>query len=220
MDCRFELDRSLVCAKNSETMEIVSMRVYYDFASTLCYVANCVLSNIEEEIAELGVELEWRPIDLTMAAPWDRGDSFREEIRNSVRETGRSLGVFAEMPDPWLDSRPASVVALHTPSPSAEARWRKEVFGSIFEHKTPQLTPTLLQLAKELVGVDPLADEEHGFESVEDSTREAFALGVTGVPTILLDNWLFGGVYDGESMLSVLRQLSEEYRESGTSAVN
>ena len=86
--------------------------------------------------------------------------------------------------------------------------------------KKRQLTPTLLQLAKELVGVDPLADEEHGFESVEESTREAFALGVTGVPTILLDNWLFGGVYDGESMLSVLRQLSEEYRESGTSAVN
>ena len=40
------------------------------------------------------------------------------------------------------------------------------------------------------------------------------------MPAILLDNWLFGGVYDGESMLAILQQLSEQYREVGTSMVN
>ena len=93
-------------------METVTIRVYYDFASTLCYVAHRVMCRIEREIGELGVELEWRPIDLTMAAPWDRGDSFRPDIRAAVRNTGLSLGIDVEMPDPWLDSRPASQVAL------------------------------------------------------------------------------------------------------------
>jgi predicted DsbA family dithiol-disulfide isomerase len=200
--------------------EIVSMRVYYDFASTLCYVAHRVLSGIADEVEDLGVELEWRPIDLTMAAPWSRGDSFNEEVRSAVRETGMALGLDVEMPDPWLDSRPASLIALRAPSAGAESRWRHEVFDSIFERKTTELTPEMLGLAQRLVGDDALPDEDKGFVYVEESTREALALGVTGVPTILLDNWLFGGVYDPESMLSILRQLSEKYRELGTSIVN
>ena len=207
-------------SKNDDTMEIVRIRVYYDFASTLCYVAHRVLLGVEPQITDLGVELEWRPIDLTMAAPWNRGDSFREEVRTAVRNTGMALGVEVEMPDPWLDSRPASHVALCAPSTSAEGRWRREVFDSIFERKTPELTPELVELAKELVGPDALPDEEQGFERVEESTREAIALGLTGVPMLLLDNWLLGGIYDGESMVSILRQLSEQYRELGKSAVN
>jgi predicted DsbA family dithiol-disulfide isomerase len=201
-------------------MDIVRVRVYFDFASTLCYVAHCVLTSVEQEIADLGVELEWRPIDLTMAAPWNRGDSFRDEVRTAVRNTGIALGIDAEMPDPWLDSRPASDVALQAPSASAEARWRREVFDSIFKRKTPQLTPELIALARDLMGVDPVPDEEQGFPRVEESTSEAIALGVTGVPTFLLDNWVFGGVYDGESMVSILDQLVKQYRELGTSAVN
>ncbi len=201
-------------------MEIVTIRVYYDFASTLCYVAHRVISEIEPQIADLGVELEWRPIDLTTAAPWDRGDSFADQVRTAVHNTGVALGVDVEMPDPWLDSRPAAHVALSAPSASAEARWRREVFDSIFERKTPELTPELVELAKELVGLDSVPDEEQGFPRVEESTREAIALGMTGVPMLLLDNWLVGGVYDGESMVAILRQMSEQYREMGASAVN
>jgi predicted DsbA family dithiol-disulfide isomerase len=207
--------------QNRGVSDIVRMRVYYDFASTLCYVAHCVLSSVEEEIDDLGVELEWRPIDLTMAAPWSRGDSFTPEVRTAVRNTGIALGVAdAEMPDPWLDSRPASHVALHTTTASAEARWRRAVFDTIFKRRTPHLTPELRALARELTGLESLPDESQGFPQVEASTLEALALGVTGVPTILLDTWMFGGVYDGESMVSILRQLSEQYRGLGTSAVN
>ena len=65
-----------------------------------------------------------------------------------------------------------------------------------------------------------MPDQAQGFERVEECTREAIALGVTGVPSFLLDNWLFGGVYDDELMVSILRQLSTQYRESGSEAVN
>jgi predicted DsbA family dithiol-disulfide isomerase len=206
--------------QNEGVMEIVRIRVYYDFASTLCYLAHRVLSGVESEIAALAVELEWQPIDMTMAAPWNRGDSFRPEIRAAVHNTALVLGLPVEMPDPWLDSRPASDIALRAPSAAAEARWRREVFDSIFERKRPELTPELVELAKELVDLDAVPDEKQGFPRVEQSTREAIALGVTGVPTLLLDHWMLGGIYDGESMVSILRQLSEQYREHGSSAVN
>jgi predicted DsbA family dithiol-disulfide isomerase len=206
--------------ENGGAMETVTIRVYYDFASTLCYVVHRVLSRIDEEIAALGVVLEWRPIDLTMAAPWDRGDSFRPDIRSAVRNTGLALGIDVEMPDPWLDSRPASMIALSTRSADDEARWRDAVFTTFFEKKTPRLTPELMRLARELTGIEAAPEESDGFERVEESTREAVALGVTGVPSFLLDNWLFGGVYEDDVMVSILRQLSEQYRQSGAAAVN
>lgn len=200
-------------------MDNVTVRVYYDFASTLCYVAHRVLDRVEDDIAALGVTLEWRPIDLTMASPWDRGDSFRPDIRAAVRNTGLTLGIDVEMPDPWLDSRPASHVALLTRTAQDEAQWRHAVFDTFFEKRTFELTPELLRLASNL-GIDAIPNAAQGFARVEESTREALAFGLTGVPTFLLDNWMFGGVYDDDLMVSILRQLSNQYRESGATAVN
>jgi predicted DsbA family dithiol-disulfide isomerase len=202
----------------------VRFRVYYDFASTLCYVAHRVLSGVAAEIAECDVELEWRPIDLTMAAPWDRGDSFTPEVRETVHNTGLALGIDVQMPDPWLDSRPASQIALSMPSLLAESRWREQVFTTFFEQGTPFLTTELVHLCRELTGEEPppesASDDLSAYPALEESTREAFALGITGVPTILLDNWAFGGVYDGDTMVSALRQLAERYRDLGASIVN
>jgi predicted DsbA family dithiol-disulfide isomerase len=202
-----------------QAMDNVTVRVYYDFASTLCYVAHRVLDRVEDDVAALGVTLEWRPIDLTMAAPWDRGDSFRPDVRAAVRNTGLTLGIDVEMPDPWLDSRPASHVALHIESAQDEARWRHAVFDTFFEKRTFELTPDLLRLARDL-GIGVIPNAVQGFGRVEESTREAIAFGLTGVPTFLLDNWMFGGVYDDELMVSILRQLATQYRESGATAVN
>ncbi len=206
---------------SNEHHDLITIRLYYDFASTLCYVAHCVLSEVETQIAELGVELEWRPLDLTAIVPWNRGDSFAPEVRTTVRNTALTLGIDAEMPDPWLDSRPASQIALSTPSRQTEARWRRAVFESIFEKERVELTPELIELARELTGAEsPLREGADRFDLVEESTRDAILLGVNGVPTLLLDDVLFGGIYDGESMVSVLRQLSEQHREQGQQTVN
>lgn len=206
-------------------MEAVKVRLYYDFASTLCYVTHRVLTSVADRIErEAGVDLEWRPIDLTMAAPWSRGDSFVEEVRATVHATARSLGVDVEMPDPWLDSRPAAEIALRLDGRAAEARWRAAVFDTFFGQR-PELTPELEELAAELLGGEArpgagVVAGEEGFPLVEQSSREAFALGVTGVPTLLLDHWLFGGIHDGESMVEVLSEMARRYREQGAAAVN
>ena len=206
-------------------MEPVVIRLYYDFASTLCYVAHRVMSEIEDEIRAVGVVLEWCPMDLTMAAPWNRGDSFADDVRDAVRETGIALGVEAIMPDPWLDSRPLSQVAMLQPSLEAEAQWRSSVFASIHESKNPTLSPELMSLAHRLVGHDPLEgldpyDLEESYPMVEETTREALMLGVTGVPAFLLDNWMVSGIYDGESMVKILAELAQRYREQGSDVVN
>ena len=109
----------------------LTIPVYYDFASTLCYVAHKVLCEAEQQIADLGVALEWRPIDLTMTVPWERGDSFNPEVRSSVRETGLALGLDVEMPEldgisacrfiarDWDLSLPAAEAAARARAPAA-----------------------------------------------------------------------------------------------------
>ena len=207
-------------------MDHVKIRVYYDFASTLCYVAHKVITRVMPQIQAEGIELEWRPIDLTTSAPWDRGDSFDEQVRSSIRATASTLGVEIEMPDPWLDSRAASEIALSTESLAAEARWRTAVFETFFEAQTPQLTPELRELAREVAPAETLPAPAvfgggvEAYGRVELSTEEALALGLTGVPMFLLDNWVFGGVYDDESMVSALAQLADKFREQSLGIVN
>ena len=94
------------------------------------------------------------------------------------------------------------------------------MFDTFFDRKTPRLTPDLERLARKLTGLEAIPDEAQGYDRVEECTREAIALGVTGVPSFLLDNWLLRRVYDDELMVSILRQLSTQYRESGSEAVN
>ena len=202
----------------------VIIRVYYDFASTLCYVAHRVLSEVESQLADAGIELEWRPLDLTMIVPWNRGDSFADEVRDNVHDSALSLGIDVEMPDPWLDSRPASTVALmaasqDTKNHQIEAQWRSAVFESIFEQRRFDFTPKLSQLASELLGAT-VSDDGEDFEQIEQSTSEAVLLGVNGVPAFVLDDLLFGGIYDGEAMVKGLSELVKLYQEAGSSTVN
>ena len=200
-------------------MDNVIIRIYYDFASTLCYLSHRVLSELDEEIAALGIELEWKPIDLTMIVPWDRGDSFTPEIRQAVHGTGVSLGIEVEMPDPWLDSRPASQIALAMPCARSEARWRSSVFYAFFEERARELSDRQMELAAKLLDGAEHGAENHDFNRVLATTEEAIALGIEGVPTLLADTWLAGGVYDSETMLKLLSELGDRCRE-GDSMVN
>lgn len=199
-------------------METVVIRVYYDFASTLCYVAHRVMSGIVPQVHDLGVELQWRAIDLTDIVPWNRGDSFADEIREAVHNTGLSMGVEVEMPDAWVDSRPASEIALMTESEDDEARWREEVFRCFFEQRERELPPELVSMGRELVANGDGKQEDHG--QVAASTKEAIALGVQGVPTFLLDVWPVGGIHDADTMLALLARFAKRYREHGHTAVN
>ena len=73
----------------------VVIRVYYDFASTLSYVSHRVLGSIDEQLVGIGVQLEWRPIDLTRITGWERGAPLDEEQPHGSGREGL-LGVLRE----------------------------------------------------------------------------------------------------------------------------
>ena len=106
--------------------------VHYDFASSLCYVAHRVVARMGDFLGEIGLELEWTPVDLTHLTGWRRGAPIDPDRAEDVRQIARSLEVPIRMPGHWLDSRAAGAVALHVAEqPRLEATWRERVFTAI-----------------------------------------------------------------------------------------
>ena len=47
-------------------MERLRVRVYYDFASTLCYVGYRVMQRMRSDLDALAIVLDWTPLDLDL----------------------------------------------------------------------------------------------------------------------------------------------------------
>ena len=101
----------------------VSVRVYYDFASSLSYVAHRVMERMQGDLDELALDLEWIPLDLTRITGWPRGAS----IEGHRRELGRvsSSQVLATLPS-GLD-------ALEAAWEDGDVTWRKALVRVVLE---------------------------------------------------------------------------------------
>ncbi len=114
--------------------------VYYDFASSLSYVAQRVLARIERQLAAERIELRWKAIDLTRIGRFRRGRLLDPGRRKSLIEVAAALGVELDPPARWPDSRLAGEVAVTLDlavdrglDPSVEREWRRGVFAAFHE---------------------------------------------------------------------------------------
>ncbi len=192
--------------------DLLQVPVYYDFASTLCYVAHRVMGRMRERLEEVGVELFWTPLDLTVITSWRRGDRLRSEQRDNVLRVSRELDVPLTPPDYWIDSRAAMAIALELGSEERE-RWRSRAWQWSYEEGRSLEDPeSLADLAAACDLDGPLLRPERGLQILQEETERAIATGVHGVPTFLLDIWPIGGIQDEETMLSLLGRWAAKKR--------
>jgi predicted DsbA family dithiol-disulfide isomerase len=190
----------------------IRVRVDYDFASSLCYVAHRCMQRLAGEIDRLGIELVWSPLDLTRITGWRRGAEVDEDRRRNVQRVSAELDVPLRMPRVWLDSRPAHAVALAL-DPVREPTWREAVFSMVFEAGRWPCRENVEALAKELgLSLDASALARAGDE-LEARTRRAHAQEVSGVPNFMLGEWPFGGIQSDDTMLSILGRFAARRRE-------
>jgi predicted DsbA family dithiol-disulfide isomerase len=183
---------------------LLQVRVYYDFASTLAYVAHRVMERMAPDLDELGLALDWQPLDLTLITGWPRGVVVEGPRRANALRVATEMGVPVRMPGVWLDSRAAHAVALSLGSTSKAAAWRERVWSAIHEEgRDPEDTGELARLAADLDVTlpDPLDDP-----TLAEETRRAVAAGVTGVPAFLLDAFVVPGIQTEETMRLLLRR--------------
>lgn len=183
----------------------VEIPIYYDFASTICCVADRVLRRWQPQLSALGVSLRWRPFDLARVTGWPRGAEVDDERRANALRVAEEFGVGLTMPRCWLDSRAAHAISLSLGDPAKEEAWRERVWTAAFdESRDIGETAEIERLAADLdlvldVGPADLA-------GVDRATREAYEAGITGVPTLDLGGWFLPGLQDEKTTLLVLER--------------
>ena len=195
-------------------MTRLSIPVYYDFASTISYVAHRVMEGLAAEVDALGLDLEWRPIDMVVIAGWPRGVVVDGPRRENALRVARELGVAARMPTYWIDSRPAACVARALAGTPREVAWRERVWSAVFEEgRDIGAEGELDRLAADLtLDVDGLV-EEAALARLTTDTRAARAEEVTGVPTFHLD-FPLGGIQEPATMLNLFTRWAANKRRS------
>lgn len=189
--------------------------VYYDFASTICYVAHRVLGRLAARIDDLGVDLEWRPVDLTGLTGWRRGARVSGPGRENALRVASELGVPVRMPGFWLDSRPAHAIGLGLAEDRVkEEVWRERVWSAVFEENRDVGADGTIEILAREVGVAPeVAAPPAALETATGRAREA---GIEAVPAFLIDTWPMGGIQDDQSMTAFFeRYVRKRRREKG-----
>ncbi len=111
----------------------LSVRVYFDFASTLSYVTHRAMQRIAPELEELGIELDWAPLDLVVITGWRRGAPIDGPRRENALRVAAEIGVPVRVPACWPDSRRSNAVAWALGATARGATWRECVFSALHE---------------------------------------------------------------------------------------
>jgi predicted DsbA family dithiol-disulfide isomerase len=194
-------------------MDVLTIPVYYDFASTICYVAHRVMVRMAGDLAALAIALDWRPLDLVQVTGWSRGVEVEGPRRANALRVARDLAVDVRMPAYWLDSRAAHAVALALHGTDKEPAWRERVWSAVFEEgRDLGGSDALAPLAVDL-GLDAAALAGSGTDDLLDrETAGAREAGVTGVPTFMLGTWPLGGIQEERTMRSLLERYARRAR--------
>ncbi|HEY8122787.1 MAG TPA: DsbA family protein [Myxococcota bacterium] len=190
------------------------VRVHYDFASSLCYVAHCVMQRMSGTLAELEIALVWSPLDLArLVGPYRPGAEISETRRENARRVARELDVALNVPRIWPDSSGLNAAAFAAERLGRGATWRERIFSALFEQGELALgDEDVLELARQLSLPLDARDLARGRRELELKTELAREEQVSGVPTFMLGTWPFGGIQSDDTMRRVLARYAEKLR--------
>jgi predicted DsbA family dithiol-disulfide isomerase len=189
----------------------IRIRVDYDFASSLCYVAHRAMERMAPELEALALVLDWSPVDLSGITGWRRGAVVDPDRRANVMRVAQDLGVPLRMPSRWLDSRPLHAIALVL-APEQRPLWRERVWTAIYEEGMLPDADDAAKLARSVgLEAEPEAIEQ-GLDRLAELTRSAREQDVSGVPNFMLGEWPFGGIQTDDSMRKILTRYATKRR--------
>ena len=209
--------------RTHDAMQSLKLVIYSDYVCPWCYVGQAAVERLK---AERPVEVDWRPFFLHPDTP-PEGLRMSGEARERWRPTHdrlREMAADANMPMVFPDLMSNTRRALEA-TEHARERGKLEEFHRLVEHAyygegRDVNDWSVLRAAAEQVGLDPdemqrLTDEGRYREAVDAGIAEAVALGVTGVPTYILeDRYAIVGAQPYEVFRQVLDRLEQE-RSSG-----
>lgn len=200
-------------------MANVIIPIYYDYASSLCYVAKKVMEQLR---GKLEIELRWKGVQITHRHQgWKNGEMIGDEAKGKIFRVARETGVTLHVPNHWLDSSYALEGAEFAKEQGKFTEYHNAIFSAVFEdgHDIGDLS-TLLSIA-ESVGLSPseleAALRDGIFTSrVKETEEEAHTFQVVGYPTFMLGAFPLIGIQPAETMRLLIQRYIGKAREQVT----
>ena len=188
-------------------MARVRIPIYFDYASTLCYIAWRIVRELE---SELGFEALWKGVPIAVrdhrAKPGRAlGDLERQKVLMVAAETG----ILVAPPPNWIDSTAALQGSELARDAGVFPAYHDAVFRAAFETGDDISRPELLETIAARAGMDP-AKFRTGLESgrmesrLNDHKREAEEFSALGYPTFILGDFPMIGIQPIDSMRLLL----------------
>lgn len=200
-------------------MANVKVPIYYDYASSLSYVAKRVMQQLD---GQLEIDLLWKGVQIARRHKgWKNGEMIGDEVKGKIVRISRDTGVSLRIPAKWLDSSYALEGAEFAKDHNLFPEYHEAVFVAAFEESKDigELT-TLLGIAEQ-VGL-PVAALESALQSgnltkrVDDTEQEAATFGVVGYPTFMLGEFPLIGIQPAETMRLLIQRYVDKAREQIT----
>jgi predicted DsbA family dithiol-disulfide isomerase len=188
-------------------MNRIRVPIYFDYASTLCYIAWRIVSELERE---LHFEALWKGVPISLRDRSARGGRVvspreREKILLVAAETG----VAVAPPRRWTDSGLALQGSELAREADAFRAYHDAVFRAVFEQGRDTGDIEVLTAIAAAAGIDSTrfrAGLEAGrMAAVLDANRrEADQFSAFGYPTFILGDFTLTGIQPKDSMRLVL----------------
>jgi predicted DsbA family dithiol-disulfide isomerase len=214
--------RQLRRVREAAIMQVIDMNrlripIYFDYASTLCYIAWRIVTPLEDE---LGFEALWKGVPIAArdfrAKP---GRVLGERERQKVLFVAAETGIRVAPPARWIDSIPALQGSEIARDAGVFAAYHDAVFRAAFDDTADISDPEVLDAMAERAGLDRLKfraalDSGEMASRLDHHKREADEFSALGYPTFILGDFPMIGIQPVESMRLLLgryiRQRAEE----------
>src|SRR5215470_13837588 len=199
-------------------MSQVLVPIYYDYASSLCYVAKKVMEQLQ---GQLEIELLWKGVQISRRHQgWKNGEMIGDEARGKIFRVARETGIELLVPDHWLDSSYALEGGEFARVHGKFDDYHERVFAAVFEegHDIGNL-PTLLSLT-ESIGLSATELESELTTGaltaqIKANEAEAAAFGIAGYPTFMLGEFPLIGIQPAQTMRLLIQRYIDQKRKQG-----
>ncbi len=188
-------------------MARIQVPIFFDYASTLCYIAWRIVGELE---SELEFDALWKGVPIAMrdhhAKP---GRIVNDRERQKVLMVAAETGVAVAMPPAWLDSIGALEGSEIAREASVFGAYHDAMFRAAFEQRRDIGNHQVLVEIAAHAGLDPDRfgrDLRSGAmrERIEANKREADEFSALGYPTFILGDFPLTGIQPISSMRLLL----------------
>ena len=191
----------------------ITIPIYFDYASTLCYIAWRIVRELE---AELGFEAMWKGVPIALRDHRAKaGRTLGELERQKVLMVAAETGIPVAPPSQWIDSTAALEGSEVARDAGVFRAYHDAIFRAAFEDRVDIAQPAVLDALAARAGLDvarfrAAVDSRAMAARIEDYRREADEFSALGYPTFILGDYPLIGIQPIATMRQVIARFMQQ----------